>query len=232
VKNIPKHVAIIMDGNRRWAKKRRLPNIVGHRQGVKSIEKVLDAANKAGVKILTLFTFSTENWKRPKKEVDALMKLLENYLNAEYRRLADNNIRLMTIGAMDRFTPALREKIEKVKDLTKANSGLVLNLALDYGGRDEIVDASRKIAQDAKSGKIKVSEISEELFSRYLYTNDLPDPELLIRTGGEFRVSNFLLWQISYSELYVTKKFWPDFGGKDFEKAIGAYSERDRRIGG
>ena len=221
-----------MDGNRRWAKKRGLPNIVGHRQGIKSIEKVLEAAHKAGVEVLTLYTFSTENWKRPKKEVGILMKLLEKYLDGEYRKLADNNIRLITIGGMDRFAAPLREKIEKVKELTKANSGLTLNLALDYGGRHEIVYATRKIAEDAKSGRIEVNEISEEMFSKYLYTNDLPDPELLIRTGGEFRVSNFLLWQISYSELYVTKKFWPDFGRKDFQKAIAAYSERDRRIGG
>ena len=227
----PKHVAIIMDGNRRWAKEKGLPKMLGHRQGVKSIERVLKAADKMGVEILTLYTFSTENWKRPQKEVDTLMNLLENYMDNEYKRLVKNNIRLMTIGRLDRFSSTLREKIDKVKDMTKKNSGLILNLALSYGSRDEIVDASRRIAEDVKSGKISAGDLSEELFSKYLYTNTLPDPDLLIRTGGEFRVSNFLLWQISYSELYVTKKFWPEFGEKDFEKAVEAYKKRERRIG-
>ena len=232
MKDTPKHVAIIMDGNRRWAKKRGLPNIVGHRQGVKSIERVLDTAEKVGVKILTLYAFSTENWKRSKKEVNFLMKLIEHYLDTEYKRLMDNNIRLMTIGRVDRFTPSLRKKIEKVKEITKTNSGVILNLALNYGARDEIVDASRRIAEDVKSGKIEASDVSEKLFSKYLYTNALPDPDLLIRTGGEFRVSNFLLWQICYSELYVTNKFWPEFDEKDFEEAIHTYKGRVRRFGG
>ena len=232
MKDTPRHVAIIMDGNRRWAKKRGLPSIAGHREGVKSIEEVLDAAKKAGVKILTLYTFSTENWKRSRKEIDFLMKLIGYYLDNEYKKLVDNNVRLMTIGRIDRFTPALRKKIEEVKKLTEANSGIILNLALNYGGREEILDASRKIAEDVKSGKIKTGDVSEELFSKYLYTGELPDPDLLIRTAGEFRVSNFLLWQICYSELYVTKKFWPEFGKKDFERAIHAYKRRERRFGG
>ena len=232
MKDIPRHVAIIMDGNRRWAKKKGLPNIVGHRQGVKSIERVLEAAEESGVKILTLYAFSTENWKRSKKEVRALMKLIGYYLDSEYKRLVDKNIKLMAIGRMDGFTPALRRKIEKVKKLTEANSGVILNLALNYGARDEIAGASRKIAEDVKSGKIKTSDVSEELFSKYLYTNALPDPDLLIRTGGEFRVSNFLLWQICYTELYVTEKFWPDFNKNDFEKAICTYTKRERRLGG
>ena len=232
MRDIPRHVAIIMDGNRRWAKKKGLPPMIGHRQGVKSIEEVLRAADKTGVKILTLYTFSTENWKRPKKEVNALMGLLENYLDNQCKKLVNNNIRLMTIGRTDGFIPSLRKKIEGIKKLTEVSTGLVLNLALNYGGRSEIVDASRNIAEDVKSGKIKTSDISEELFSKYLYTGALPDPDLLIRTAGEFRVSNFLLWQISYAELYVTKKFWPDFGKKDFEKAICAYADRERRLGG
>lgn len=231
MKDVPKHVAIIMDGNRRWAKKRGLPVIVGHRQGVKSIERVLEAADKAGVKILTLYTFSTENWKRPKKELDVLMNLLKQYLENEYKRLVDNNIKLMTIGKMDGFAPALLERIENVKKMTEDNTGLILNLALSYGARDEIVDASRRVAEDVKSGKIKAGDVSEELFSKYLYTGTLPDPELLIRTGGEYRVSNFLLWQISYSELYITKKLWPDFTKSDFEKAIEEYAKRERRLG-
>jgi undecaprenyl diphosphate synthase len=227
----PRHVAIIMDGNRRWAKKRGLPKLVGHREGIKSIEKVLKAAKEAGVKILTLYTFSTENWKRSPREVDGLLNLLEGYLTKQYKKLVNNNIKLMTIGRTDKFKPTLRKGIEKVKELTKANSGIVLNLALDYGARDEIIDASRRIARDVKSDKVKEHEVSEELFSRYLYTEGLPDPDLLIRTGGEFRISNFLLWQISYSEIYVTKKFWPDFEKKDFEKAILTYKKRNRRLG-
>ena len=231
MQDTPRHVAIIMDGNRRWAKKRALSIMMGHRQGVKSIEKVLEAAKESGVKILTLYTFSTENWKRSEKEVDILMNLIEEYLDNEYKRLVKNNIKLDTIGRMDRFRPSLRKKIEKVKNLTKENSGVVLNLALDYGARDEIANASRRIAEDVKGGKINISNISDELFSKYLYTVGLPDPDLLIRTGGEFRVSNFLLWQISYSEIYVTEKFWPDVGKKDFRKAIDVYKKRDRRIG-
>lgn len=231
MKEVPAHVAIIMDGNRRWARKRNLPVIMGHREGVKSIEKVLEAANETGVKILTLYTFSTENWKRDKKEVDGLMNLIEEYIDKESKRLVKNNIKLNTIGRMDNFRPALRGKIEKVKDLTMKNSGTILNLALDYGGRDEIVTASRKIAEEVKSGRMEPSDITEELFSSCLYTAGLPDPDLLIRTGGELRVSNFLLWQISYSEVYVTKKFWPDFGKKEFVTALNTYRRRERRIG-
>lgn len=228
----PRHVAIIMDGNRRWAKKRNLPDIIGHQQGIKSIEKVLEAAKDTGVKILTLYTFSTENWKRSKEEIDTLLSLLERYLDREYKKLIKNNIRLTTIGRMDRLRPDLVEKIKKVKDLTKENSALVLNLALDYGSRDEIAGASRRIALDIGSGKIKIEDINEELFSKYLYTGELPDPDLLIRTGGDFRVSNFLLWQISYSEVYVTKKLWPDFGKKEFKEAILTYRKKERRFGG
>ena len=229
--DVPKHVAIVMDGNRRWAKNRGMPAMVGHREGIKSVENILETAKETGVKILTLFTFSTENWKRSKREIDTLMNMLEKYLDHEYKKLVDNDIKLATIGRTDRFNPNLLKKIERVKELTKGNSGLILNLALDYGARDEIAGASRRIAEDVKSGKIKTDNISEELFSSYLYTNELPDPDLLIRTGGEFRLSNFLLWQVSYSEIYVTKKLWPDFGKKDFEKAIYAYRQRDRRLG-
>lgn len=231
MQDVPKHVAIIMDGNRRWAEKKGLPRMMGHREGIKSIEKVLKTAKDAGVKILTLYTFSTENWKRSKREIDTLMNLLERYLDNEYKKLIKNNVKLVTIGRMDRFNPALRKKIERVKDLTKANSSIILNLALDYGARGEIISALHRITEDVQQGKIKRSDISEELFSKYLYTRALPDPDLLIRTGGEFRVSNFLLWQISYSEIYVTNKFWPDFGEKDFKSAIRAYRKRDRRRG-
>jgi len=227
----PKHVAIIMDGNRRWARKRGFPPIAGHVQGVKSVRKVIEAAKDTGVRILTLYTFSTENWKRSKGEIDGLMDLIEKYLDSEYKQLIENDIRLNTIGRIDRFRPTLRHKIEKVKELTKENSSLMLNLALDYGARDEIAGASRKIAEDIKSGKIELDDITEEFFSKYLFTDGMPDPDLLVRTGGEFRVSNFLLWQISYSEVYVTDSLWPDFGKKDFIKAIDTFKERNRRKG-
>jgi len=227
----PKHVAIIMDGNRRWARKRGLPAIVGHRQGVRSIRNVMEAARDAGVGILTLYTFSTENWKRSKDEIAGLMDLIEEYLDNEYKQLVENNIRLNTIGRMDRFRPALRDKIEKVKQLTKENSKLMLNLALDYGSRDEIAVAARNIAEDARKGRIALEDITEEFFSEHLFTVGIPDPDLLIRTGGEFRVSNFLLWQISYSEIYVTNRLWPDFGKKEFAKAVETFKRRDRRIG-
>ncbi|MBL7071142.1 MAG: isoprenyl transferase [Candidatus Omnitrophica bacterium] len=227
----PGHIAIIMDGNRRWASKRRLPAIMGHRQGVRSVEKVMEAARDAGVNILTLYTFSTENWSRPEAEVNGLMDLIEKYLDNEQERLVRNKVRLNVIGRRDRLRPSLLKKIEKVKELTKADSKFMLNLALDYGSRDEITGASRNIAKDAKSGKIDPDDITESLFSEYLFTGGLPDPDLLIRTGGESRVSNFLLWQISYSEFYITNKLWPDFGKKDLMKAIDDFKKSDRRIG-
>lgn len=232
MQNIPTHVAIIMDGNRRWAKEHGLHVTFGHREGAKAVERVLKAAPEAGVKILTLYAFSTENWKRPPKEVDVLLKLLEHYLESECKRLMNNGIKLTTIGKIDKFPRSLHEKIEKVKELTKGNSRLVLNLALNYGGRDEIVEAARQIAKDAKEGRLKIEDISEESFSKYLHTAGMPDPDLLIRTSGELRLSNFLLWQASYSEIYITKKLWPDFGKTDLKKAIDEYRKRKRRIGG
>ena len=231
MKDIPQHVAIIMDGNRRWARQRGLPSLLGHRQGVKSIENVLKAAQESGVKILTLYAFSTENWKRPKKEVDVLMGLLEEYIDKECQRLMNNNIRLTTIGKIDKFPPRLYNKIEKVKKLTENNSGLILNLALNYGARSEIIEAVCRIAEEVKNEKLESADISEELFSKYLYTAGLPDPDLLIRTSGELRLSNFLLWQVSYSEIYITKKYWPDFTKSEFKKAIDAYRRRSRRLG-
>ncbi len=230
-KNIPKHIAIIMDGNRRWAKRHGMPVAFGHSHGVKAIERVLKAALKMDVKFLTLYAFSTENWKRSPKEVSALLKLLECYLDSQREKLAANGINLNVIGRTGRFHAKLRAKIDRVRDLTKHNSRLVLNLALDYGGRSEITDAARAIAKDVKDGKLKVGEISEESISRRLYTAGMPDPALLIRTSGELRLSNFLLWQASYSEIYVTKKLWPDFNGADLKKAIEAYQKRKRRLG-
>ena len=231
MEKIPDHVAIIMDGNRRWARRRALPLLVGHRKGVQSIKKVMEGARDAGVKILTLYTFSTENWKRSEREVSGLMKLIEEYLDNEYKQLIENDIKLNTIGREDRFPRRLLKKLAKIKELTRNNSSLLLNLALDYGARDEIVTAVRKIAGETGAGGIELDDIDEDLFSKNLFTGGLPDPDLLIRTGGEFRVSNFLLWQISYSEIYVTNKLWPDFGKLDFIKAIEAFRRRDRRAG-
>ncbi len=229
---IPVHVAIIMDGNGRWARQRNLPRIAGHRAGVKSVEEVIKGAKESGVKILTLYTFSTENWKRPKYEVEALFKLLENYIGAKADSLTKNNIKLSVIGRLEGLPDSVRNKLKVVMEKTRENTALTLNLALNYGARTEIVDAVRAIANDCVSNKIKAEEIDEKRFSDYLYTKDLPDPDLLIRTSGEMRLSNFLLWQLSYSELYISKKLWPDFKENDFLKAIKEYQSRLRRYGG
>ena len=230
-KNIPVHVAIIMDGNGRWASQRSLPRIAGHRAGVKSVQEVIKAAKESGVKILTLYTFSTENWKRPKHEVQALFKLLENYINTQADALIKNNIKLSIIGRLEELPDSVRNKLKTVMEKTRLNTALTLNLALNYGARTEIVDAVRAIASDCVSKRIRPEEIDEKSFSGYLYTKDLPDPDLLIRTSGEMRLSNFLLWQLSYSELYVSKKFWPDFKKIDFLKAVKEYQSRQRRYG-
>jgi undecaprenyl diphosphate synthase len=230
--NIPGHVAIIMDGNGRWASKRSLPRIAGHRAGVKSVQEVIKAAEESGVSILTLYTFSTENWKRPKYEVAALFKLLENYVDSQAGKLTKNNIRLSVIGKLGALPENLRNKLEALVEKTKNNTALTLNLALNYGARTEIVDAVRAVANDCVSKRIRPEEIDEKIFSGYLYTKDLPDPDLLIRTSGEMRLSNFLLWQLSYAELYISKKLWPDFKKNDFLKAVKEYQSRQRRYGG
>lgn len=230
--NNPKHVAIIMDGNGRWAGQRGLPRIAGHRAGVRSVQEVIRAAKESGVKILTLYTFSTENWRRPKNEVSALFKLLENYIDNQADDLIKNNIRLSIIGRFEGLPDSVRNKLKDIIDRTKDNTAMVLNLALNYGARTEIVDAVRAVVKDCASGRVKPEEIDEKSFSGYLYTKDLPDPDLLIRTSGEMRLSNFLLWQLSYSELYISKKLWPDFKDKDFLKAIEEYKKRQRRYGG
>ena len=230
--NIPQHVAIIMDGNGRWAKARGLPKMVGHRQGVKAAQEAIEAARGLGVKVLTLYTFSTENWKRPKKEIELLFKLLEEYLDKEADKLNENNIRLSVIGRIEALPAPVKDRLTKVMASTKNNTSLTVNLALNYGGRAEIVDAVRKIAADVKNGTLNIDDISEEGFSSYLYTKDLPEPDLLIRTSGEMRISNFLLWQISYTELYIAKKQWPDFKKADFEKAVKEYQNRKRKFGG
>ena len=230
--NIPVHVAVIMDGNGRWASQRNLPRIAGHAAGVKSVEEIIKSAKESGVEILTLYAFSTENWKRPKHEVDALFKLLENYIDSQTDTLIKNDIKLSMIGRIEGLPDSVQRKLKSIMDRTKSGSTLLLNLALNYGARTEIVDAVRAVAKDCALGKVSPDEIDEKIFSGYLYTKDLPDPDLLIRTSGEMRLSNFLLWQLSYSELYISKKLWPDFKKSDFIEALNEYQNRQRRYGG
>lgn len=231
-KDIPKHVAVIMDGNGRWAARRGLPRIEGHRAGIKAARETMRAAADLGVKALTLYTFSTENWKRPKAEVSALFGLLEHYLTSEGDKLLENNIKFRIIGRLHELPDSLRSKLQAEIEKTKDNTGLILNLALNYGGRPEIIDAVRDIAKDVREGKTAAEDIDERLFSDHLYTRGLPDPDLLIRTSGEFRISNFLLWQIAYSEICVVEKLWPDFDKEDFKKCVLDYQARERRFGG
>lgn len=229
--HIPKHVAIIMDGNGRWAQSRGLPRLRGHQQGVERIREVLEAALDFGIGYLTLYAFSKENWVRPKEEVDFLMNLLSLYLDGELPGLKKNQIRFNVIGRREDLPPEVRKKIERNMAETRDFNRLVLTLALSYSGRVEIAEACRKIAERVKRGELEVSAIDESTVAQSLYSPEIPDPDLLIRTSGELRVSNFLLWQISYAEIYVTEKFWPDFGKEEFRKAIEAYEKRERRFG-
>ncbi len=221
-----------MDGNGRWAQRRGLPRWAGHKAGTKSVRVVVEACRELGIEVLTLYAFSIENWKRPKKEVNLLMNHLKEFLEKEKDALNRNDIRLTAIGRLEELPESVRQKLEETIEATKANRGLILNLALSYGGRQEIVDATRRIAEDIVKRRQSPSQIDEQIFSKYLYTADLPDPDLLIRTSGELRVSNFLLWQISYTEVYITPKHWPDFRKRDLIKAIGEYGKRQRRFGG
>ena len=223
----PQHVAIIMDGNGRWAKKRRLPRLAGHNAGGENIRPVAKIFANYGVKYLTLYMFSTENWNRPRIEVAGLLTLLAKKIDQETQAFHQENIRLVHLGRLDRLSKKLREKVQAAVELTKNNTGLTLCLAFDYGGRDEIVQAARRIASAGISG----NNIDEPVFARYLYSPDIPDPDLVIRTGGESRLSNFLLWQAAYSELYFTPVLWPDFGHKDVEEALSEYKSRQRRFG-
>ena len=229
--NLPRHIAIIMDGNGRWARKRGLPRIAGHRAGVKTVKRIVEAASGLKISILTLFTFSTENWQRPREEVSAIMNLLYETTKRELNELEKNNVKLITTGNIEELSSTRKEILKKAIQRTKDNTGLVLNLALNYSGRSEILDAIRKISVDICSGVIKPEDLDEGLFSSYLYTKGLPDPDLLIRTSGEMRISNFMLWQTSYTELYVTPVLWPDFSDDDFYQAIWAYQNRQRRFG-
>ena len=223
----PQHVAIIMDGNGRWARKRGLPRIVGHNAGGENIRPVAKILADYGVKYLTLYMFSTENWNRPKIEVAGLLSLLAKKIDQETQAFHRENMRLVHLGRLDRLSQRLRSKVQAAVELTKSNTGLTLCLAFDYGGRDEIVQAARRMAD----ARISVDSIDESVFARYLYNTDIPDPDLVIRTGGETRLSNFLLWQAAYSELHFTPVLWPDFGRKDVDEALSEYKRRRRRFG-
>ena len=229
---IPQHVAIIMDGNGRWATAKGLPRPAGHKAGAERITTLLHAAKKFSVPFVTVYAFSTENWKRPQTEVDALMKLLNHFLSNYVDKLMSENVRLYVIGKMEQLSEQLQKKIADAIEKTSQNDGLTFTIALNYGGRSEIADAAKKLASDIQNGKITPEEIDEKLFASYLYQPKLPDVDLLIRTGGELRISNFLLWQISYAEIYVASLFWPDFDEKALEDAIYAFNKRDRRLGG
>ena len=229
--HLPAHIAIIMDGNGRWARGRGLPRIAGHREGINSVRDIVTCCREIGIKVLTIYAFSAENWKRPELEVSALMTFLEEYLQRELETLMDNDIRFMTIGQTDKLPRSVQKWIRKVVKETENNSSMVLNIALSYGGRTEIVDAIKHIAKDALEGRVMSEDIDMGLFSKYLYTHGLPDPDLMIRTSGETRISNFLLWQIAYAELYFTKTLWPDFRKHDLFLAILDYQHRERRFG-
>ncbi|MDD3276260.1 MAG: isoprenyl transferase [Kiritimatiellales bacterium] len=229
---VPQHVAIIMDGNGRWAKQRGLPRIKGHEEGAQSVLAVLKAAKKAGVKYLTLYAFSTENWIRPKDEVEGLMKLLGFFLEKHSREFLKNKIRLRVMGQIERLPADLRQKLETVMEKSAKDYEHTLIVALSYGSRLEIAEAARAIARKAASGELDPETVNEETVAQHLYLPDVPDPELLIRTSGEMRLSNFLLWQLSYAELYVTDIFWPDFREKEFLQALEAFNQRGRRYGG
>jgi undecaprenyl diphosphate synthase len=230
--SLPKHVAIIMDGNGRWAKQRGLPRIEGHRQGAESARTIIRTAGELGIKYLTLYAFSVENWNRPKDEVDALMKYLIHYLKSETPELNKNNVRLEVIGQIWRLPENVQEHLRKSIQTLSKNNGLTLIMALSYGSRTEIVDAVRRIAEEAKKGKLEPADITETVVSQHLWTRNFPDPDLLIRTSGEMRVSNFLLWQISYSELVITPTLWPDFRKPQLFVALEEYARRHRRFGG
>ncbi len=230
--NLPRHVAVIMDGNGRWAKARHLPRVEGHRRGADSAREIIRAAGDVGIKYLTLYAFSAENWNRPKDEVDALMKYLVHYLKTETPELNKSNLRLEAIGQIWRLPDTVQEQLRKSIATLSKNNGLILVLALSYGSRIEIVDAVRQLAEKVKSGKIEPADITEKIVSDHLWTRSLPDPDLLIRTSGEMRVSNFLLWQISYAELVVTQTLWPDFRKPHFFAALEEYAKRHRRFGG
>jgi undecaprenyl diphosphate synthase len=225
--NVPQHVAIIMDGNGRWARERRLPRLAGHRAGVENLRKVIESSVEYGIKILTIYAFSTENWERPIDEVRGLINILEEVIDRELTRLHGNGVQLRHIGDLDRLRPSLQEKVRHAIELTQNNDRLILNVAWNYGGRAEIVHAIQAMISDG----ISPDEVNEDLISRYLYTKGIPDPDLIIRTSGEMRVSNFLIWQGAYAEWFVTPTYWPDFGPEELLEAVFEYAQRERRYG-
>ncbi|MBW1634803.1 MAG: isoprenyl transferase [Deltaproteobacteria bacterium] len=231
VKRLPQHVAIIMDGNGRWAKSKKKPRLFGHKVGADSVRDIVEIARKIDIKVLTLYAFSSENWDRPVQEVSGLMSILKRYLESELPRMLNNGIRLMSIGDRNRLPDGVRKTLENVIDKTSGNSELILNLALSYGGRDEIVRAMKNLSRECVAGKRSVESITSEVVSSYLDTADLPDPDLLIRTGGEFRLSNFMLWQVSYAEVYFTDIMWPEFRKDEFLGALSEFQSRERRFG-
>ena len=231
-KNMPRHVAIIMDGNRRWAKKKNIPIKLGHKQGAETLKKIVRHANKIGLEYITVYAFSTENWKRSEEEVNALMTLLKNYLDDFAKEADTENIVIRVLGNLSQLSIPLQESIEKTVKRTSTNTGTIFNIALNYGGRDEIVHAVKNISKEVKDGKLEIDEINEDLISQYMYTKNIPDPDLLIRTSGEMRLSGFLTWQSVYSEIIILDKLWPDFSAKDLDSAIEIYNKRNRRFGG
>ncbi len=231
LKRLPRHVAIIMDGNGRWAEKRHEPRLFGHKAGADSVRDVVEAARELGIQVLTLYAFSSENWNRPTREVSGLMSILKKFLVSELSRMQKNDIRLSCIGELERLPDEVRTVLLDSIAKTSANSAMILNLALSYGARDELARAARRLAEACLAGQLKPGDITPELISENLYTADLPDPDLLIRTGGEARLSNFLLWQLSYAEIYFTDVMWPDFRKEIFLKAILDYQKRERRFG-
>lgn len=229
---VPQHVAIILDGNGRWAKSKGMPRNYGHARGSKNVERICEEAYRMGIKYLTVYAFSTENWNRPKDEVDALMKLLRNYMKTCLKTAAKNDMKIRVIGDLVRLDDDIRGRIAELMEATKDNKGLNFQIAINYGSRDEMARAARRLAEDCVSGKIRPEEIDETVFERYLDTRDIPDPDLLIRTSGEQRLSNYLLWQLAYTEFYFTDVLWPDFTKEELVKAVAQYNARDRRYGG
>lgn len=229
---IPAHIAIILDGNGRWAKAKGMPRNYGHAQGSKNVERICEEAYRMGVKYLTVYAFSTENWNRPKDEVDALMKLLRNYMKTCLKTAAKNDMKVRVIGDKTGLDEDIRNRIAELEEATKDNGGLNFQIALNYGSRDEIVRAVRRVSEDVKEGKVKPEDINEKMFETYLDTHGIPDPDLMIRTSGELRLSNYLLWQLAYTEFYFTDIPWPDFTKEELSKAIEQYNRRDRRYGG
>jgi len=229
--SVPRHIAVIMDGNGRWANSRGLPRKAGHRAGAEAVREAVEICQDLGIEYLTLYAFSSENWNRPQDEVDSLMKLLERFLKTKAREIAKKNVRLKAIGRLNLLPERVRRELDQVVEDTKNNDNLTLVLALSYGSREEIVDAAKIIAQKASSGEISPEDIDGDTISKHLYTSEIPDPDLLIRTSGELRLSNFLLWQLSYAEIFISQRNWPDFRKEDFQQAVQEYARRNRRFG-